>query len=101
MNEITIIEEVETNNFVDSSKEHNGGGYHQPKIIFEIAGKQGVFEDTSCGDFGTRFSVDWESKSASWGSMVEEDNTFSEFDHNDEIQEKIINHFDIPIFLNS
>lgn len=65
-NYINIESVKELNNFIDVNKANNGGGYSQPQIIYS-----GYFDnrsiivtitDTSCGEFGTRYSVDVEHK---------------------------------------
>ena len=59
---IKVLNSVETNEFFNIEKSNNGGGYSQPKITFEYGGITGVYHDTSCGDFGTRFTVEWNGK---------------------------------------
>ena len=57
---IKLIEEREQNSFFDERKQNNGGGYHQPfkKYSFEYNNNYTlVYDDTSCGDFGCRYSV--------------------------------------------
>lgn len=78
MKNVNILKVEQGNEFYDASKLNNGGGYDQPIITFEYKGIQGVYEDTSCGDFGTRESVEWDGKYAQWGSMIEEENHYSE-----------------------
>lgn len=65
-NYINLVECQELNSFVDVNKAYNGGGYAQPKITYS-----GYFNnrsiivtitDTSCGEFGSRYSVDVEYK---------------------------------------
>lgn len=62
MSEIKILSQnsAEQNEFYDPTKSNNGGGYSQPcrKTFFEYEGEQYelVFNDTSCGDFGSRFT---------------------------------------------
>ena len=57
--EINILSCKETNGFYNPSKSRNGGGYHQPKIEFEVVGENihGTILDTSCGDFGRRYEI--------------------------------------------
>lgn len=67
----------------DADKQNNGGGYDQPIYRFAIGFADGtagelVFEDTSCGDFGTRYAVMMFVNHdtvyiASWGSMENRD----------------------------
>ena len=62
MSEIRILSQnsTEQNEFCDSAKSNDGGGYSQPcKVtIFEYGGEQYkfVYNSTSCGDFGSRFT---------------------------------------------
>lgn len=62
MSEIKILSQTSTeqNEFYDSAKSNDGGGYSQPcKVtIFEYEGEQYkfVYNSTSCGDFGSRFT---------------------------------------------
>ena len=57
-----IISQVTTeqNPFYDENKSNNGGGYHQPKTVTNIKYKNELYEfvynSTSCGDFGRRYS---------------------------------------------
>lgn len=59
---IRILEQIETNPYYNPKKSSNGGGYSHPEITFEFNGIVGTFHDTSCGDFGTRFTVQWDGK---------------------------------------
>lgn len=58
---IILLEEKEQNDFFNPEKSCNGGGYHQPfkKYSFEYNNQNFtlVYDDTSCGDFGCRYSV--------------------------------------------
>ena len=54
---LQIKSRTESNENYNASKINNGGGYHQPRYVFEFNGKEGAFDDTSCGDFGTRYDV--------------------------------------------
>lgn len=68
---INIIEE-EQNPFYDKDRSNNGGGYHQPLI--KITLNNGVtweVDDTSCGDFGDRFTISSPFGSAHYESMGE------------------------------
>lgn len=62
MSEIKILSQksTEQNEFYNSAKSNNGGGYSQPceVTIFEYEGEQYkfVYNSTSCGDFGSRFT---------------------------------------------
>ena len=68
--EITIIDKEELNSFADPNRASNGGGYHQPGY---------TFDNTSCGDFGTRYRVQLGAKIAYWGQMIELNNRYSDF----------------------
>ena len=70
---IKIIREEELNDFVDSLKCYNGGGYHQPLYEFEYKGKKGYFEDTSCGDFGRRYHLEWNGLHLNYDQVGNED----------------------------
>lgn len=58
--DIKLIERKEQNPFADARFCNNGGGYFQPYILKEIyfRGEKYYFElnDSSCGDFGYRYS---------------------------------------------
>lgn len=62
MSEIKILSKTvaEQNKFFDLNKSSNGGGYSQPlkKTTFEYEGEEYefVYDDMSCGDFGSRFT---------------------------------------------
>lgn len=77
MTTLTILSVKQGNEFYEESRKHNGGGYDQPTVIFEIEGKQGVFKDTSCGEFGSRYFLEFDGKAASWGTMLNEE--YSDF----------------------
>ncbi len=76
MSRINIFQETETNPFYDPSRSRNGGGYHQPKYGFLFGAWCGTFHDTSCGDFGTRYTLTMtnteEAYHAAWGSMYDD-----------------------------
>lgn len=67
--ELVILDWEEQNSFADSRRANNGGGYSQPQITFMYDGIEGVFNDTSCGDFGTRKWLSWNGKTIHWGTM--------------------------------
>ena len=55
---IIRVTEVEQNDFYDSRRCHDGGGYSQPHITIEFDdGISIVIDDTSCGDFGSRVTA--------------------------------------------
>ncbi len=84
-----IISWEETNSFYDPDKSNNGGGYSQPKITLCWNHWNIVIKDTSCGDFGDRIFVTAinrrtsEKMYAYYGSMVEGDLEYSDFDESD------------------
>lgn len=56
-----LISETELNPYADPRYANNGGGYHQPEFVFSgtigrVPAKL-VIRDTSCGEFGERWSV--------------------------------------------
>ena len=59
----------ETNPYFDEEKQSNGGGYSQPRIEFEYRGKTGIIHDSSCGDFGARFFVEFGDKTYSYNNV--------------------------------
>ena len=59
---IKEISREEQNSFADADKCNNGGGYFQPLITFEHNGKIGTIDDTGCGDFGDRYTVEYGEK---------------------------------------
>jgi hypothetical protein len=59
---INIITVKEQNEFYNSSKINNGGGYAQPIVLFEVNGTPGFYQDLSCGDFGKRFTVKFDNR---------------------------------------
>lgn len=78
-----VIEKTETNPFASRELAGNGGGYSQPLTVLRFAdGVRVEVEDTSCGDFGSRYWVslyqgDAEVGRARWGSMLRKDEEFS------------------------
>ncbi|MFC2477120.1 MAG: hypothetical protein ACFNTU_06500, partial [Catonella sp.] len=58
MEELKIINKEQTNPFYDESKSNDGGGYYQPRYEFQFGDWKGVYDNTSCGDFGSRWSID-------------------------------------------
>ena len=79
MKKLQILKRTETNSFADASKCNNGGGYSQPEFTFEYEGIEGKFKDQSCGDFGKRFSLDYNGKSWCYDTMSNFRN-FTNFD---------------------
>ena len=59
-----VLKYVQLNHFYNPDRSSNGGGYNQPYVEFIFNGIKGTFEDTSCGDFGTRYHLQWNNFSA-------------------------------------
>lgn len=80
-----VLGVVETNPHCDERLSANGGGYSQPTTVVRWEDYTVSIADTSCGDFGTRISVNAHQSStdrevtASWGSMVPEHLCYSKF----------------------
>lgn len=62
----------QTNPNYDPRFEHDGGGYDQPLYTATINGVKLVVEDSSCGDFGSRFFVRVGEEFARFGTMEPE-----------------------------
>ncbi len=75
---IKILSKEQLNEFFNPRRMNNGGGYDQPRYEFEFGGVIGVFEDTSCGEFGGRYFVQLGSESAMWGSMLQDREKYSD-----------------------
>lgn len=56
-----LVSRKETNEFYNPRRVNNGGGYSQPELTYKghFAGKplEVIIQDTSCGDFGSRYAV--------------------------------------------
>ena len=81
-----VLGVVETNPHCDERLAANGGGYSHPTTVFRWENWTVSIADTSCGDFGTRISVNAHqsgSDNAYWGSMVPEHLRYSEFTADD------------------
>ncbi len=80
-----VLGVVETNPHCDERLAANGGGYSQPTTVVRWEDWTVSIADTSCGDFGTRISVNAHQSgsdkelTAYWGSMVPEGLRYSEF----------------------
>lgn len=60
---ITDIATRNTNPFYDQNKCHNGGGYYQPDVTISLSnGGKIAIQDTSCGDFGDRYTAQYISR---------------------------------------
>ena len=79
MKKIKVLNKIETNYFADSSRASNGGGYSQPEFTFVFDGIEGKFKDQSAGEFGVRYSLDYNGKSWVYDTMSKFRN-FSNFD---------------------
>ena len=77
-----ILEVREQNPNVDVEKAVNGGGYSQPFIAFVFNGVTGSIDDTSCGEFGTRYFVQFGEKSYSLDTTGIENEEYSSFSKN-------------------
>lgn len=80
---LKVINEIETNSFVSTTKSNNGGGYHQPLYTFIYKGCEGVFHDTSCGDFGERYRVSWNGRSFTLDEVSSQHHYSSNFTKSD------------------
>lgn len=62
LNYLTLVSEIELNEFANASVSNNGGGYAQPCYIYSGEYNCKPIEvqirDTSCGEFGSRYSVE-------------------------------------------
>ena len=83
MKEMKVLNEKQQNSFYNESQSRNGGGYNQPLIKFEFYGIEGVVNDTSCGDFGERFTVKWDGKTYRLNQVDREKSEYSSFDECD------------------
>ena len=68
---VTNIKKEQMNPFYDPCFSKNGGGYDQPRYSAVVDGTEVVFTDSSCGDFGSRYSLCVGNGYATWGSMVD------------------------------
>ena len=98
MTEFKILNVEELNENADWRTAHNGGGYYQERITFEIDGSKGIFEDTSCGDFGTRYYLEIEGQpGAVWGTMEEEAGLdYTRFNGREKVYPKLFEEFGVP-----
>lgn len=84
-----VLGVVETNPHCDERLAANGGGYSHPTTVVRWEDWTVSIADTSCGDFGTRISVNAHQSgsdkevNAYWGSMVPEHLRYSEFTADD------------------
>lgn len=80
-----VLGVVETNPHCDERLSANGGGYSQPTTVVRWEDYTVSIADTSCGDFGTRISVNAHQSgsdkelTAYWGSMVPAHLCYSKF----------------------
>lgn len=76
--EVISIEQM--NEHYDPWMACNGGGYDQPEYKIRMAdGTLAVLRDTSCGDFGGRFFFQYGDRCALWGSMLSEEQAYSDY----------------------
>lgn len=76
MSRFAVTNVKKTNEFEDWRTANNGGGYPQRDIRFKSSdGKAGCLQDTSCGDFGSRYQLNYDGHGAQWGSMTRMDGT--------------------------
>jgi len=73
-----VISITQQNPCYDPERANNGGGYYQPLYKFVYNGIEGKFEDTSCGDFGGRYHLEWNGLHANRDQVGNECN-YSEF----------------------
>ena len=57
---------------------HDGGSYDQPTYKAVIDGTPVLFDDSSCGDFGSRFFLKVGNHRAYCGSMLQEEQEYTE-----------------------
>lgn len=96
-----ILNEKELNDFVNPDTANNGGGYHQPAVDFMFNGKKGYFEDTSCGDFGKRYFVEWDGFCMNYDEVGNE-HCYSEFSIENNEHKQLaeeLKSFDIKLFI--
>lgn len=82
-----VVRESELNEFADPRFANNGGGYPQPQFVVTSDKHPNwvlTLQDTSCGDFGTRYSAELTLHGeivavACWGSMYDDNKIFTEF----------------------
>ena len=77
-----ILEVREQNPYADPMKANNGGGYSQPCITFIFNGTKGSIQDTSCGEFGIRYFVEFGEKVYYLDTMGREKEEYSSFSKN-------------------
>ena len=81
-NNFKILKVEEQNPYTDIEKSLNGGGYSQPCITFTFNGVKGKINDTSCGEFGIRFLVEFGEKSYSVDTIGNGNEEYSSFSKN-------------------
>ena len=74
-----ILEVREQNPNANSNKAINGGGYHQPFITFSFNEITGYIDDSSCGEFGERFFVEFKGKEYSLDTMKRNNEEYEEY----------------------
>jgi len=83
-----VIRKDELNNY-DQRLCGNGGGYYQPKYTFMFNNIEGVFEDTSCGDFGGRYFMEWNGYRAAYDQIYGNEG-YSDFSCTSEIHRELL-----------
>lgn len=78
-NDFILLKHEQLNSFYDPDRAYDGGGYDQPGYTFEFKGIIGYFEDTSCGSFGSRYTLNWNGVHADYDSVGNEIEEYSEF----------------------
>ena len=81
---IVEIDEEDLNPYADVRFCNNGGGYLQYSVTYEINGCTLEYEDTSCGDFGDRYSTTFGPYSYSYDG-VSGDGEYSDFPTTQEV----------------
>lgn len=87
---IAIVKVDEFHEPYDSRFSQNGGSYYQPFYWIAFSdGTQATLSDTSCGDFGSRYSLSVyrndhdETSWAVWGSMLRRGEEFASIEEKD------------------
>lgn len=93
MKELKIISAQQQNDFYNVSKSCNGGGYDQPFVRFEFAGIEGFLDDTSCGEFGRRYSIEWNGSIYELDEVNGSNREFSNFDKGEKEHQEFVEAF--------
>lgn len=103
---VFTVEEFQQNDFYDSRRCGNGGGYDQPLykfLVYDVDKKRkiarGTLDNSSCGDFGSRFYLDFKVLrpygnhthcGVDWGSMPDFGEWLYVIDDKDALQVAIL-----------